>query len=118
VQAQSYAIDGVNVSDFVLPNYFTPGEEEGVRNNFCGTRLKSFGVTSGGYIGYFDPAKGQYSQFFAHDELAQRRLAAKAGGLGRVVRRSWIGSDAATRRLRFDGRLGVSEILCVKRVKS
>jgi len=108
VQAQSYAIDGVNVSDFVLPNYFTPGEEEGVRNDFCGTCLKSFGVSSGGYIGYFDPAKGQYSQYFAHDELAQRRLAAKAGGLGRVIRRSRMGSKPATSKLQITENLAAA----------
>jgi phospholipase C len=90
VQAQSYVIDGVTVSNFVLPHYFTPGEEAGGRNDFCGTDLKSFGVSSGGYIGFFDPKKGDYRQYFAHDELAQRRLAAKAGGLGRVNRRSGL----------------------------
>lgn len=90
VQAQSYVIDGVTVSNFVLPHYFTPGEEVGLRNDFCGTDLKSFGVSSGGYIGFFDPEKGDYRQYFAHDELAQRRLAAKVGGVGRVNRRSGL----------------------------
>lgn len=90
VQAQSYVIDGVTVSDFVLPHYFTRDEEAGLRNDFCATDLKSFGVSSGGYIGFFDPEKGDYRQYFAHDKLAQRRLAAKVGGLGRVNRRSGL----------------------------
>jgi len=90
VQAQSYVIDGVTVSNFVLPHYFTPGEEAGLRNDFCGTELESFGVSSGGYIGFFDPDKGDYRQYFARDELARRRFAAKAGGPGRVNRRSGL----------------------------
>jgi phospholipase C len=88
VQTQTYVIDGVTVSDFVLPNYFTPGEQPGARNDFCGTDLKSFGVASGGYIGYFDPAKGGYNNYFANDPVAQRRMRAKSAGLGRLVRRA------------------------------
>jgi phospholipase C len=110
VQAQSYVIDGVTVSNFVLPHYFTPGEEEGVCNDFCGTDLKSFGVSSGGYIGYFDPAKRNYRQYFAHDELAQRRLAAKVGGLGRVNRRSGLVKQAAP----VEGRYGAVADMALK----
>ncbi|MDR7008818.1 alkaline phosphatase family protein [Paraburkholderia strydomiana] len=108
VQAQSYVIDGVTVSDFVLPHYFTPEEEAGLRNDFCATDLKSFGVSSGGYIGFFDPEKGDYRQYFAHDELAQRRLNAKAGGLGRVVRRSSMQNEPASRKSQLAGRFAAT----------
>ncbi|EHP44359.1 hypothetical protein OR16_03822 [Cupriavidus basilensis OR16] len=74
VQCQNYEIDGVSVSNFVLPHYFTEGEEVGARNDFCGTALRSFCVNPGGYIGYFDPVKGENSQFFAKDAYAQRRF--------------------------------------------
>jgi phospholipase C len=108
VQAQTYVIDGVTVSNFVLPHYFTPGEEEGARNDFCGTDLKSFGVGSGGYIGYFDPTKGQYSQFFANDALARQRLNAKSGGLGRVVRRSNMQNEPTSRKFQVTERFAAA----------
>lgn len=96
VQAQSYAIDGVGVSDFVLPLYFTPKSEPGSRNNFMGavTRgkksvdLPSFGVAHGGYIGYFDPRKAD-NLTYEHegDTLARKRRALKQGRTGRRAQR-------------------------------
>lgn len=64
VQSQTYLIDGIEVSNFVLPMYFTPNEEEGARNDFLarkidGKTLASFGVSPGGYIGFFDPKTGK-----------------------------------------------------------
>lgn len=89
VQGQSYEIDGVSVSNFVLPPYFAVGTDDSVRNDFCGTSLQSFGVNPGGYIGYFDPASGSSKQFFGHDRTARRRFDLKAAEhSGRVYRRS------------------------------
>lgn len=79
VQDQSYLIDGVYVSDFVLPSYFTPGNEPGTRNNFLGalkTPLPSFGIAPGGYVGFWDPATGQDDTAFA-DARGKARHAAK-----------------------------------------
>jgi phospholipase C len=92
VQAQSYEIDGVPVSNFVLPHYFTEGEEPGARNDFLATGLPSFGVNPGGYIGFFDPTTGNYDQYFAEmDEVATNRQAIKQRyGGGRVARRSLV----------------------------
>lgn len=96
VQAQSYAIDGIGVADFVLPLYFTPSSEPGSRNNFMGavTRgkksfdLPSFGVAHGGYIGYFDPKKAD-NLTYEHegDALARKRRALKQGRIGRRAQR-------------------------------
>jgi hypothetical protein len=63
VQAEQYEIDGVAVSNFVLPLYFTPDEQIAGRNDFLGTvhdgsGLVSFGVNPGGYVGFVDPATG------------------------------------------------------------
>ncbi|MDH3600886.1 MAG: hypothetical protein OEU26_14765, partial [Candidatus Tectomicrobia bacterium] len=63
VQNETYRIDGVEVSNFVLPLYFTGSEEIGGRNDFLGTQvggqtLLSFGVNPGGYVGFFDPEVG------------------------------------------------------------
>jgi hypothetical protein len=64
VQAETYKIDGVEVSNFLLPLYFTGSEEVGGRNDFLGNShkgktLQSFGVNPGGYIGFFDPKSGR-----------------------------------------------------------
>jgi phospholipase C len=80
VQSQTYAIDNVEVANFVLPLYFTPGEQEGGRNDFLGTQdkaglaLNSFGVSPGGYIGFYDPVTGQHEQYSPpEDKKAARR---------------------------------------------
>lgn len=96
VQAQSYEIDGIGVSDFVLPLYFTPNGEPGSRNNFMGavprgkklTKLTSFNVAHGGYIGFFDPKLGENDDFeHAGDALAQHRKQVKGSRTGRRARR-------------------------------
>lgn len=84
VQAESYEIDGVKVSNFLLPLYFTGGEEKGGRNDFLGRAYKgktlhSFGVNPGGYVGFFDPQKGDHDTFTAPgDAVAARRLKIKS----------------------------------------
>ena len=81
VQDESYEIDGISVSNFILPLYFTSGDERGGRNDFLGTvtngkTLKSFAVNPGGYIGFFDP-KADADVTFPADERAAERLAIK-----------------------------------------
>ena len=84
VQAETYEIDGVKVSNFLLPLYFTGGEEKGGRNDFLGRAyngktLRSFGVNPGGYVGFFDPEKGGHDTFSAKgDAEAARRLKIKS----------------------------------------
>lgn len=68
VQAETYTIDGVAVSNFVLPLYFTVEEELGGRNDFLGQShngktLPSFGINPGGYVGFFNPATGNHKTF-------------------------------------------------------
>src|SRR5262249_48338583 len=45
VERLSYTVEGITVSDFVTPSYFTPGEVAGRRNDFLGVGLRSFGAT-------------------------------------------------------------------------
>ena len=97
VQDESYEIDGVSVSNFVLPLYFTSSEERGGRNDFLGTvasgrTLRSFSINPGGYINYFDPSLGRRGQdtTYSADERAQQRLKVKAQlrvGRGKIRRR-------------------------------
>jgi hypothetical protein len=80
VQAESYDIDGVPVSNFVTRLYFTIGEQEAGRNDFLarphnGQTLQSFGVNPGGYVGFFDPAEGTVT--YPADEQARQRLEIK-----------------------------------------
>jgi len=84
VQNETYEIDGVSVSNFVLPLYFTSGEERGGRNDFLGTStngktLESFAINPGGYINYFDPAVGRHGDdvSFSKDKRAAERLRIK-----------------------------------------
>jgi len=92
VQAESYEIDGVAVSNFVLPLYFTGEAEPGSRNDFLGRAhdgqtLASFGVNPGGYVGFFDPLLGNHDTFSqTADRLARRRLEIK--GRTKLARRS------------------------------
>lgn len=83
VQSESYIIDGVRVSNFVLPLYFTSGDEYTGRNDFLGTvndgkTLRSFGVNPGGYVGYYDPKTGQsHTHFGKGDKVAALRMKVK-----------------------------------------
>ena len=84
VQSESYEIDGVRVSNFVLPLYFTIGEQLGARNDFLtlrhgGRALRSFGVNPGGYVGFVNPETGRDETFTMHgDQLALERLSVKS----------------------------------------
>ena len=108
VQAETYEIDGIAVSNFVLPLYFTASEETGGRNDFLGRShngktLKSFGVNPGGYIGFFDPQLGDHDTFsMKGDGLAAKRLElkAKAKGARRAIRyqRFRAGKKASKRK--------------------
>ena len=79
VQRETYLIDDIKVSNFVLPLYFTGPEEHLNHNDFLGCGVASFGVQPGGYVGFFDPQKGQHDTYHRPgDEDAKRRKATKA----------------------------------------
>jgi hypothetical protein len=92
VQDEKYKVDGQWVSNFVLPLYFTVGAEEGGRNDFLGRRykgraLQSFGINPGGYIGFFDPKKGEDETVSLDgDRRAAKRLKVKSKA--QITRRS------------------------------
>jgi hypothetical protein len=92
VQEETYKLDGVEVSNFVLPLYFTLDNEKGSRNDFLGKKsrgktLSSFGVNPGGYIGFFDPESGEHVTFEADKRASRRRtLKAKAKNARRALR--------------------------------
>jgi len=97
VQDEHYELDGVKVSNFVLPGYFTRGNAPDGRNDFLGRRkrgeiLPSFGVAPGGYLCYYDAelpeGRKWHAYFRGEDEKARLRLDAKQNaGHGRIERR-------------------------------
>ncbi len=95
VQAESYSIEGVSLSNFVLPSYFSLGEQPGRRNDFLGRSykgktLESFGMNPGGYLNILDPKTGNWEQpVYGDDKEAQRRRKLKSQvKAGRGYRRS------------------------------
>jgi hypothetical protein len=78
VERMSYSIDGVAVSDFLTPNYFTLGDEKGTRNDFLGVGVKSFGVTPNSHISFFDLSTGTWETVFGAESPAVARLAQRA----------------------------------------
>jgi hypothetical protein len=105
VQSESYKIDGVAVSNFVTPLYFTIGEQAAGRNDFLnrvhrGRTLTSFGVNPGGYVGFLDPLTNSMEMFPA-DHEARRRLAIKSeiGLTRRAMRYRDLPERVAGRRL-------------------
>jgi hypothetical protein len=104
VQSESYKVDGVPVSNFVTPLYFTVGEQETGRNDFLSRAhsrrtLPSFGVNPGGYVGFLDPMTNTMDIFPA-DNQARRRMAIK-GDIGltrRAVRYRDLPDRVASRK--------------------
>lgn len=87
VQTDQYLIDGVAVSNFLLPLYFTEGDEHDNHNDFLGLSTRSFRTRPGGFIGYFDPEIGEDSTYsLPGDQIAAERAAKKA--LYRSAKRS------------------------------
>lgn len=89
VSAESYEIDGIKVSNFVLPLYFTSSDEYDGRNDLLGSTLKSFGVNPGGYISYIDPRTLKPSIFFNEDDTAaqdRKELKVQLKGASRLNR--------------------------------
>ena len=93
VQADTYLIDGVSVSNFLLPLYFTESEEHLNHNDFLGRGVPSFGVRAGGYVGFFDPEEGRHVTYhLPEDETSARRLKAK-GEFANAKRTDRRGAD-------------------------
>lgn len=73
VQDQTYTIRNIEVSDFILPHFFTPETELNEKVNFLETPgLRSFDVTQGGYLGFYDPKLGRETTYFKSD-LGRKR---------------------------------------------
>lgn len=105
VQSQTYEIDGIKVSNFVLPAYFTLSEEEGSRNDFLakkinGKGLPSFGICAGSYVGFYNPESGKHETCWgAGDVKANQRAEIKGKAQsGRGFIRSHVKGTAVKER--------------------
>jgi hypothetical protein len=96
VQGDTYELDGVKLSNFVLPGYFARGLVAGTRNDFLGRPLRGdvlapFGIAPGGYLCFYDGDRDGdkwTSVMLPDDPAAARRMAAKAPAkLARLGRR-------------------------------
>jgi hypothetical protein len=93
VQADLYELDGVKLSNFVLPEYFDPSRKAVGPHDFLGRRsrargLAPFGVNPGGYVTFYDPHDRSTRTYEGDHEAARRRRIKKAGELRRGVRRA------------------------------
>jgi len=78
VERASYDIDGIAVSDFLTPSYFTVGDAPGTRNDFLGVGVKSFGVTKQSHIAFFDLGVNDWVTVIGKQAAAEKIAAARA----------------------------------------
>jgi hypothetical protein len=94
-----YSIDGVVVSDFVLPGWFEPlhvgKHEKFAFHSHVDGPLK---LLAGGYIGYFDLVKGGWFQLTAREEIDARKMTTHSAGAFNHDARPRVGSRRERRR--------------------
>jgi hypothetical protein len=86
VEAPSYLVDGVSVSNFVTPAWFDPlsAQKKATRFDKLGLLSKSFSILKGGYAVY--ASEGKQRQVFGA-EFPKWRKAMKTGELSRTTLR-------------------------------
>ena len=67
VERTDYEIDGIVVSNFVTPSYFSEGDAPGTRNDFLGVGVDSFGVTAGSHLGTIDPSDFSWVEILGNE---------------------------------------------------
>ena len=68
VQSETYQIDGITVSNFLLPHYYNSMGESGGRNDFLGNGLPAFRWNENGVIGFWDPPRGPKGKYVTWPE--------------------------------------------------
>ncbi len=91
VEAPTYPVDGVSVSNFVTPSWFDPLAGKSAQFDKLGLLKAPFSMLKGGYVVYL--SAGKTHQRFG-DELPGWRRAMKAGPLARTRRR--LAQETAT----------------------
>jgi hypothetical protein len=87
VQADTYDLDGISVSNFVTPLYFAQlPSPTTTRTNYLNNRLERFGVRPGGYFSYFDLATKAWNNVFGEGAEASVRAKDVLGVARRALR--------------------------------
>jgi hypothetical protein len=96
-----YVIDGVTVSDFVLPGWFEPMHvTKHEKFAFKSTVPAPFELLAGGYIGYYDiDGGGGWQQLTARESADARKISARASAPAPYTARPRVGSRRERRRL-------------------
>jgi len=84
VERAGYEIDGIRVSNFVTPTYFTVGDEPGTRNDFLGVGVTSFGASPGSHIAFFDLDANDFVTFFGEHRARSAMEARRAKDFDRA----------------------------------
>ncbi|MFN0099647.1 MAG: hypothetical protein ACKVS7_13300 [Gemmatimonadaceae bacterium] len=103
VQSEIYTLDGLPVSNFVLPAYYGPGTKKNSDTNFLGTPMRPFGFLKQGNVGFWDPQKGARGGYvmwpaFGSDDVHHAVVKYKKRmNAARIVRYSQHGEDGRRR---------------------
>jgi hypothetical protein len=76
-EVNAYGIDGIDVSDFVTPDYYDVNAPAGTELDFLRQLTKPFEVGQGDYISWLDPADGRWHQIDPHGNLVTATTLAK-----------------------------------------
>jgi hypothetical protein len=88
VQADSYNIDSIAVSNFVTPLYFASlPNPVTTRTNYLNNNLDRFGVRPGGYFSYFDITTQKWNNVFGEGAEARQKAKEILGIARRMNRR-------------------------------
>jgi hypothetical protein len=71
-----YSVDGVRVSDFLLPHYHHPFSRQTTSYSFTGRIRKAREVPQGGYLSWYVPKTGEWWQrtYFSGNQAVDRNL--------------------------------------------
>jgi hypothetical protein len=85
VEAPTYEVDGVSVSNFLTPAWFDPlADTKGTQYDYLGHLKKPFTLLPGGYLVYESAGKEHQEN---GDKMPEWRLSAKSTDMGRTNRR-------------------------------
>jgi len=97
--ALGYDIDGVTVTDFVLPGWFEPQHVSKTESFAFKSKVKGpFHLMPGGYISYFDLDGGGWQQLNAREPVDARGLQRSTAPAGPYSSRPRVGSRRERRR--------------------
>jgi len=120
VERTSYSIDGVEVSNFVTPQYFHDGDAAGTRNDFLGVGVASFGVTPGSHLGVIDPNTWEWDVIYGRENVPSPRNMARCHEFTSKIPRARLdeeGIKSSHLNETFERFVGSSKLPAIKRMQ-